>query len=346
MNNLPIVSIIIPCRNEEKFIGKCLDSIIANDYLKNDLEILVSDGMSEDKTREIVKRYSKVYPFISLINNVKKIIPAALNMGIQNSKGKIIIRMDAHNIYRKDYISQSVKCLYEYNADNVGGLWIVLPVNNTIIAKSIALSLSNFFGAGNAHYKIGTDAPKYVDTVPFGCYKREVFDKIGFFDEDMIRNEDDEFNHRLIKNGGKILLCPEIVSYYHPRESLLKTWRMYYQYGYFKPLVAKKVGSVLTWRQLMPTIFISSLFITAIFSFLVTKVAWIFFIIIILYVVTNLIVSLNIAIKKCFKCFLFLPIIFTILHFSYGFGYLKGIWDFIVLKRHRRKKIEDVPLTR
>ncbi|GJQ23461.1 MAG: hypothetical protein HBSAPP01_12510 [Candidatus Brocadia sapporoensis] len=212
-NNLPSISIIIPSRNEEKFIDKCLDSIIAQDYSKEKLEILVVDGMSNDKTREFIKGYSKQHRYIKLLDNPGKIVPTAMNTGIRDAHGEIIIRMDAHNIYEKDYVSKCVKYLQEYNVDNVGGIWVTLPGSNTLIAQSIAFALSHPFGVGNAYFRIGSKEPRYVDTVPFGCYKREVFQRIGLFDEDLVRNQDDEFNLRLTKNGGKLLLVPDIVSY-------------------------------------------------------------------------------------------------------------------------------------
>jgi glycosyltransferase involved in cell wall biosynthesis len=346
MRSSPQVSIIIPCRNEEMFIGKCLESIIANDYPKEKLEVLVIEGISEDKTKEIVNKYAKRFSFIKLLSNLKKIIPAALNIGIQNANGDIIIRMDAHNVYSKDYISKCVKYLTEYNVDNVGGIWVTLPGNNTIVAESIALALSHPFGVGNAYYRIGLKEPKFVDTVPFGCYKREIFDIIGLYDEDLIRNEDDEFNNRLIKNGCKILLVPDIVSYYYARETLAKLWKMCFQYGYFKPLVAKKSGVILTWRQLIPVLFVGSLITACILLFFSKSFIFLFLLILFSYLITNIGVSLSIAFKKGLKHIFSLPIVFSTLHFSYGYGYLVGIWDFILLKKYKRGKIEDFPLTR
>jgi len=347
MDRLPIVSIVIPCRNEERYIDKCLDSIVTNDFPKDMLEVLVIDGLSEDKTREIIRRYSNQYSYIKLLDNQKKIVSTALNLGIKNAKGNIIIRMDAHNIYKKDYISKCVKyILSEYNADNVGGIWITLPGNNTILAKAIALSLSHPFGVGNAFFRIGSKEPKYVDTVPFGCYKREVFDKIGYFDEDLIRNQDDEFNLRLIKSGGKILLVPEIVSYYYARDSLLKLWRMYFQYGYFKPLVVLKVGGVFTWRQLIPIVFISGVIISGLLSFILKPFFWMFLLLISTYSLANLFFSFSLGLQKERRCIFFLPIAFPVIHFSYGLGYLKGILDFVVWREQRRKRIKDLQLTR
>jgi len=341
-----IVSIVIPCRNEESFINKCLDSIIANDYPKDKLEILVVDGMSEDGTREIVENYSKKYSFIKLLSNQKRIVPTALNIGIQNASGEIIIRMDAHNVYKNNYISKCVRYLNEYDADNVGGIWVTLPGKESLIAKAIAIALAHLFGVGDSYFRTGVKEPRYVDTVPFGCYKREVFGKIGLFDEELVRNQDDEFNLRLIRNGGKILLVPEIISYYYGRDSLAKLWKMYYQYGYFKPLVAQKVGAILTWRQLIPSVFVGSLILTGLLSFFSDYFLWLFLLIVVFYLSANLAFSISIAFKGGLKLLPVLPIAFVTLHFSYGLGYLKGIWDFMILKRHLRRKIADVPITR
>ena len=344
--DLPFISIIIPSRNEEKFIGKCLDSIIANDFPKNKLEVLVVDGISEDRTREVVKEYTEKYLFIRLLDNPKKITPSSLNIGIKNAKGEIIMRMDSHATYGKEYITKCVKYLREYGADNVGGIWVTLPGGDTLVANSIALVLSHPFGVGNAFFRIGLKEPKSVDTVPFGCYKRELFENIGLFDEDLVRNQDDEFNLRLLKNGGKILLFPDIVSYYFSRDQISKLWKMYFQYGYFKPLVAQKVGGLFTWRQTIPSIFVISLFITGLFSFFIRYSLWGFFLILGSYIGVNLLFSLILSIKEDFKLFPFIAISFAALHVSYGVGYIKGVCDFIIAKRHLKRRTEDLKLTR
>jgi cellulose synthase/poly-beta-1,6-N-acetylglucosamine synthase-like glycosyltransferase len=345
MENKILVSIVIPCRQEEKFIGKCLDSIIDNCYPQDELEVLVVDGMSDDGTREIVHEYSNKYTWIKLIDNPEKIIPAALNIGIRNALGDIIIRMDAHNIYGKDYIAKCVKYLNEYNVDNVGGVWHTLPGNNTAVAEAIALGLSNQFGVGNAYYRIGLKESRLVDTVPFGCYRRKMFDVIGLYDETMIRNEDDELNTRLIKNGGKILLVPEIVSYYYARDTLKKLWEMCFQYGYFKPLVIRKVGSVFTWRQIMPALFMAGMLIFLLLSFISGPFRWSFMTIVALYLALNLFYSLKISLAKGLKYFPILPLVFFALHTGYGTGYLKGIWDFLV-REEARAPDREIALTR
>lgn len=346
MSEPATVSIIIPCRDEKQFIGACLDSIVANDYPKDRLEVLVVDGMSDDGTREIVQDYAKRQPFIRLLNNPKKVTPAALNIGLSNAKGQIIMRMDAHAVYPTNYISGLIYWLTKSHADNVGGVWITLPGNDSTMAKAIAIALSHPFGVGNAYYRIGTSAPRWVDTVPFGCYRREVFDRIGLFDEQLVRTEDDEFNLRLLERGGRILLVPDIVSYYYARESLRKLWRMLYQYGYFKPLVARKVGGVRTIRQVVPLVFVVSLLAAGAVAPWSIYARGLFGTIIIAYVLANLGCSTFIVFRRGWKCALSLAVVFPVLHISYGLGFLFGTLDHLIPGRSRRKNAAEIPITR
>lgn len=345
-NKYPLVSIIVPCRNEEDFIGQCLDSIIDNDYPKDMLEILIVDGMSEDGTRKIVKEYNRMFPFIILLDNCKRITSSALNRGIKAAKGDIIIIMGSHSTYEKNYLSQCVSYLTNGDADNVGGICKILPQNNSLIARSIAYALSSSFGAGDAYYRIGSEKTRYVDTVFGGCYRKKIFDVVGYFDEDLLRTQDSEFNARLIKNGGKILLVPTIVSYYYARKSLGELLKMNLQYGYSKPLAVKKIGKVYTSRQLLPPIFVASSFISLILSLFLKVFFWLFLFISISYIIVSLGYSLKISLKKGLKYFLLLPVVFATVHFGWGIGYLRGVWDFIIFEHHKKRKIKDMPLTR
>jgi GT2 family glycosyltransferase len=241
--------------------------------------------------------------------------------------------MDAHTLYPPDYIWKLVEWIERSKADNVGGICITRPGNQTPKAQAIAIGLSHPWGVGNSHFRIGVPAPKWVDTVPFGCYRREVFDKIGLFDERLIRNQDDEFNHRLVKSGGRILLVPEIVSYYTARESLGKLWTMYYQYGYFKPLAARTIGAVMTMRQLVPSAFVMSLVLTAALAPWSNLMAVIFGSIIISYGVLDLCIGVGVAVKRGFRCGAWSTVVFPVLHLSYGIGYLKGVLDFFILRK-------------
>lgn len=340
------VSVILPCRNESRAISSCLQSIVENEYPKDSLELLVVDGRSDDGTREIVDEFRKTFPWIRLLDNDRGITPAALNIGIRSSTSQIVMRMDAHTTYPPDYISKLVEWIERSKADNVGGICITQPANPSSKAQAIAIGLSHPWGVGNSHFRIGVSAPKWVDTVPFGCYRREVFDKIGLFDERLIRNQDDELNHRLIRSGGRILLVPEIVSYYTTRESLLKVWIMYYQYGYFKPLAVRTIGAVMTIRQLVPSAFVMSFVLTATLAPWSNLMAVLFGSILISYGIINLCVGVSVAAKKGWRCGFWATVIFPVLHISYGLGYLKGVLDFFILRKQSAADSFAVRLSR
>jgi len=328
-----LVSIIIPCRNEEKFIAKCLDSIINNDYPKENLEILIIDGMSEDETRQIVDEYIRRYPFIKILDNPKKITPSAFNIGIQQAKGEIIFTVSAHATYEKDYISKCISYMEKYEADNVGGRMITISGNNALVGKVIVLALSHRFGVGNSYFRIGSKEPKFVDTVPFGCYKKEVFEKIGLFNENLIRNQDIEFNLRLKKAGGKILLAPDIVSYYYARSDLKSLFRQNFKNGLWVIYSNRFAKAPFSWRHLIPFVFVSSLIGSLFLSIFWNPFLYLFLMIILAYLTANVFFSLNISLKNGMKLFPFIVISFFVLHFSYGFGSLWGIVKLVMPHR-------------
>jgi len=346
MDQQPLVSVIIPCRNEHGFIENCLASIVKQDYPKDKLEVLVLDGMSDDGTRELVQAHANCHPFIKLLDNPRRITPCALNLGIKSSTGQIIMVAGAHATYEKDYISKCASHLSSETVDGVGGLCKVRPQEDRLVANSIACVLSSSFGAGNAYYRIGSKKKRYVDTLFGACYKKEVFDTVGLFDEDMVRTQDSEFNARLTANGGRILLVPELTLYYYARDSLLKLWKTNFQYGYFKALASKKIGRILALRQLVPPLFVGSLIISLMLSLLYKPFLWLFVVVLGSYITTNLLFSLKFAIKKSAPYFFVLPLVFATIHVSWGLGFLKGIWDFVILRRYKRRKIIDTPPAR
>jgi glycosyltransferase involved in cell wall biosynthesis len=327
----PLVSVAIPCRNEREYIGACLESILSGDYPRHRLEILVADGQSEDGTREIVAEYAARYSCITVIENPKRNTPAALNAAIRLASGSIIVRMDAHVLYPPDYISRLVSALEETGADNVGGVLETVPADGSAAARAIAIGLSHRFGVGNSYFRTGTRGRREVDTVPFGCYRREVFERIGLFDEELIRNQDDELNFRLIRHGGRVLLTPDVSCRYFARRSFRHLSRMYYQYGYFKPLVARKVGRVMTVRQLVPSILLIALVNSAALSFAVPGAGAAFACIAALYGGAVLVCS-ALAAGGDMRCGAALTAVFPILHFSYGLGFLRGIWDHLLVQ--------------
>jgi glycosyltransferase involved in cell wall biosynthesis len=325
----PLVSVVVPCRNERRYIAACLDSILASDYPKDRLQILVADGQSEDGTRAIVERYAAQDPRITLIDNPSRTTPAGLNRAIRSASGSVIIRMDAHVLYPEHYIHSLVEALEETGADNVGGVLETVSSDASARGRAIALGLSHPFGVGNSHFRTGTSARREVDTVPFGCYRREVFDRIGLFDEELIRNQDDELNFRLLRHGGRVLLLPEVSSRYFARPSFGQLSLMYYQYGYFKPLVARKVGRVMTLRQLVPSLLVLSLAACAGISPWLPGAGAAFACIATLYLALVLTCSIW-ATGADLRCGAALTAVFPILHFSYGVGFLRGVYDHLL----------------
>lgn len=344
--SVPRVSIIIPCRNEVRWIAKCLESILGNDYLHDQLEVLVVDGMSDDGTRDVVAEVAGRYSCVHMVDNPRKITPAALNVGIASAKGEVIMRMDAHVEYPPHYISALVSHLTASGADNVGGLCLTCPASGSAMARAIAVGMSHPLGVGNSHFRIGSDKSRWVDTVPFGCYRREVFDKIGVFDEDLVRNQDDEFNLRLIRAGGRILLVPDVVSRYYARDSLARLWRMYFQYGYFKPLVIRKIGRVMTLRQVAPSSFVAALALLLIAGIWSMPALGALACLVGCYLLAIISVAITTLAKHGLACAVCLLAVFPSLHFSYGIGFIKGMVDFMILRRSGATHAAAVRLSR
>ncbi|MGO1368553.1 glycosyltransferase [Senegalia sp. (in: firmicutes)] len=327
----PYVSIIIPVYNEEKYIEECIRSLDNQSYPKDKLEILVVDGMSTDRTLEKVNKLSNELNInIKVIENTKRIAPTAMNLGIKNSTGDIIIRIDGHAYAHSDFISTSVKLLREKEVACVGGP--IETISQNFVGESIALAMACPFGVGNSLFRY-SKKEKYVDTLAFGAYKREVFEKIGCFDEELVRNQDDELNFRLIKSGEKILLSPKIKSYYYSRSSLKKLWKQYFQYGYWKVRVIQKHKMPSSIRQLVPMTFVISLLGSVILSLVNELGIKILLAITLTYLASSLFFSVKISYNKTPRFIAILPIIFFILHFSYGLGFINGIIDFLIRKK-------------
>ncbi len=325
------VSIVVPARNEEKFIAKCLDSTLAQTYPKEKTEILVVDGDSEDKTREIIKSYSEKHPLIRLIRNPRKITPAAMNLGINEARGEIIIRLDAHSIYPANYVEKCAAYLEKYEADNVGGIRRAIPAKNTKIAKAIALTFSSFFGVGNAYYQTGTKEPREVDTVFCGCYRKGVFKKIGLYNENLVRSQDMEFNIRLKRAGGKIMLVPDITIQYFPKSNFGAFFKHNVKDGVWAILPMKYGAPPFKLRHLIPLFFVLGIFGPLILSIWYTPFIYLTALVLAPYVLTSLYFSIRIALgEKKLTLLPFLITAFVIRHFGYGFGSLIGLVKLIL----------------
>lgn len=323
----PRVTVIVPCRDEAAHIEACLASILSTAYPLERLEVLVVDGRSRDGTRDVIASCARRHPAIRLLDNPAGTAPAALNIGIRAARGDIIARMDAHAVYPREYLPRLVEALQRTGADNVGGRLVTLPADDSAAAHGIALALAHPLGVGNSHFRIGCAAPRWVDTVPFGCYRREVFARVGGFDEELVRNQDDEFNHRLRQHGGTVLLVPDVVAYYYARRSRRQVWRMFYQYGYFKPLAARKLGRVATARQLAPPALVvggvGGALLAALWS--PALVPWLALVAVYQLVIAG--AAARAVPQHGPRRALAFASVVPLLHVSYGLGFLRGLWD-------------------
>jgi glycosyltransferase involved in cell wall biosynthesis len=318
------VSVIIPVRNEEKHIGECIESVLAQTYPQIDMEILLIDGRSEDRTRQIIESFAQNHPYIKVLDNPHRIVPAALNVGIRASKGDIIIRMDAHTSYDKDYIRNCVKTLEKVDADNVGGPIVTLPGDSTAVAQAIALATSHPFGVGNSKFRTSRKA-QYVDTITFGAFRKEIFDKIGLFNEKLIRNQDIELNSRIRRSGGRIFLTPEIKSFYYNQSTLKGLWRQNFRNGMWNIFTRAISRSSLSVRHFVPLLFVTSLLLSGIFAALHPEAVSLFVLVVVSYISANVFFTLRLGLKQSPKVVLLLPLVFFVMHFSYGLGSIVGI---------------------
>ena len=334
------IDIVIPCLNEEKYIDACLKSILAQDYPKELIQTFVVDGMSEDGTRAIIKAWEiKSEGRIKLIDNPQRHTPIALNLGILAGKAEVLTILGAHAKLHPDFCSRNVSALLENKqVACTGGL--INNIHENTSAKVISKAMSSPFGVGNARFRTGGKAD-YVDTVAFGAYRRSVLDEIGYFDEALVRNQDDELNFRVTKAGYLIWFDPEIQSDYFVRASFSKLFKQYRQYGYWKVFVNKKHKQITSVRQLIPFFFVlyCALGLLSCFNQL-TFSAWLSGLAI--YAAGAFIAA--IPKSENLKEWLQIAFVFLILHFSYGLGYAEGILEFILLGR--QAKSSQIKLTR
>jgi glycosyltransferase involved in cell wall biosynthesis len=343
ITHTPFVSLILPIRNETAYIERCLQAILAQDY-PGQMEVLIVDGMSTDDTLDLLQRFILQHSSIILLENPGKIVPTGINIALRQAKGEIVIRVDGHTLIAPDYVRQCVEALQRTNADNVGGK--MNAIGNNPFGKAVALATSTPFGVGGARFHY-SDREEWVDTVYMGAWPRRVFEKIGLFDEELVRDQDDEFNYRLRAAGGKILLSPKIKSEYTVRSAPKALWRQYYQYGFYKVRVLQKHPRQMSLRQFAPPAFVLALLLSALSAlfFLFTSCtlcpSWLIALpafVPILYLLANLLASIWTAIKKVRSArysllstlysLLLLPLVFAILHLSYGLGFLAGLVKF------------------
>lgn len=333
------LSVIIPCRNEQNYIAECVHAIYASQVpVEVQLSVFVVDGMSDDGTREIVTELQNSYPSLQLIDNTKQLTPYAFNLGIYADPSADYIQIvGARHILSSNYLSE---CLAQLKKDPdtwcVGGKIINQYINKT--GEYVAKAMSTSFGMGLGNFRTLNESG-YTDTVTSPMYPMWVFHKIGYFDEELIRNQDDDFNYRVTKNGGKIFFHAGISLKYYVRGNLRQLWKQFMQYGYWKVYVNKKHKAVTTLRQLVPPLFVLYLILIPVYL-LIPYVGFYFLSFLGIYILLALLVTSRIS--ESVSEFNRILVIFPILHISYGWGYLKGIGAFLVANKKPGEKYKKM----
>jgi glycosyltransferase involved in cell wall biosynthesis len=327
----PLVSVILPIRNEAQHIARSLGAVLAQDYPADRMEVMVVDGMSTDGTREIVESMRAGSHRVHLIDNARRIAPTALNAAIARARGEILVRVDGHCEIERDYVRRCVEHLRNDGVDGVGGP--LQTIGESLVAGGIAVAMSSTFGVGDSAFRTVSNKTMLVDTIAFPAYTRDIVERVGLFDEELVRNQDDDYNYRLRKIGAKVLLASDVRSRYYSRSSLRSLWRQYFQYGYWKVRVMQKHPLQMRPRQFVPPLFVGALLLSlaaAPFSFIFG--AWFALpcgLTAGSYALANFLASGSItARRRDWSLFLLLPIAFAILHVSFGLGFLVGLVKF------------------
>ena len=325
---VPKVSVIVPCYNEQSTIRLLLEALHQQTYPRAYMEVIVADGFSKDRTRDVIAAFQKECPELDVrvVDNPKRSIPSGLNRAIEAARGQIILRLDAHSQPYPDYIANSVSAHRAGRGDNIGGVWEIQPGADTWIAKCIAVAAAHPLGVGDALYRHTKQAAE-VDTVPFGSFRPTLIEKVGFFDESLLTNEDYEFNARVRKSGGRIWLDPSIRSIYFARPTLLELIRQYWRYGFWKWKMLRRYPDTLRWRQALPPLFVSSLIVLAVISIVVPFAKFLLAGELLLYFSIVVLASIYVAIQQR-KAYLIPGLMLAIpaMHISWGSGFLWSVF--------------------
>ncbi|NPV57928.1 MAG: glycosyltransferase [Anaerolineae bacterium] len=321
---MPRVSVVVPCYNEERTIAHLLTALCEQTYPRGEVEVVIADGLSTDRTREVIAAFASQHPDmqIHVVDNPARNIPTALNIAIANATGSIILRLDAHAIPAGDYIEQCVGALDAGLGENVGGVWRIHPYSDSLIARSIALAAAHPFGVGDARYRYSSKAG-LVDTVPFGCFLRETVEAIGGYDESLLTNEDYELNARIRLNGGRIYFTPHISAIYFSRATLPELARQYWRYGYWKFRMLKRYPRTLRARQALPPVFVGGMISLLLLGLFWRPAALVFLSLFAVYFLTLLAVSIVPAARAGNIMMAFgIPLAMMTMHFCWGAGFL------------------------
>jgi succinoglycan biosynthesis protein ExoA len=324
----PYISVVIPCFNEERFIGKVLQNLVSQ-YDSERLEIIVVDGMSTDETRSLVTEFIEERPElrVRLLDNPARNIPTALNLGVEQACGEVIVRMDAHSIPSANYVRRSVELLSDREVSVVGMPWRIEPGRNTLTARAIALAVSHPFGIGDAKYRQQHLASaQFVDTVPFGVFRKELWREAGGFNENLLSNEDYDFHYRVRQMGGRILLDASGHSTYFARGTVKELAAQYFRYGKWKAQMIKLHPASLRLRQTVAPLFVASLLLLSVLSLWWPVALWPLLAIIIAYALLASAFALQLSARGGdFKLAFVIPLAFFVIHTVWGSGFLLGL---------------------
>ncbi len=343
MHELPFVSVVMPVHNEAKFIARSLSSVLAQDYPTDLIEVIVTDGMSDDGTRDQILSIKEHHRNLHLIDNAGRIVSTGLNAALRKSRGEVIVRVDGHCEIDPDYVSKCVQHLLSDGVAGVGGP--VETVGETPRAKAIAVAMSSRFGVGGGSFRTERDRTRLVDTVAFPAYARRAIESAGPFDEELVRNQDDEYNYRLRQLGGRILLASDVHSRYYSRSTLPGLWSQYFQYGYWKVRVMQKHPLQMCPRQFLPPAFVFTLLTTALAAPFSISARMGFALTVCLYLLASLAASLLSRSHTGWRLMPFLCLSFSAMHFGYGFGFLWGLIRFWNRWGRRNNSLDVMPKT-
>lgn len=339
-----MISVVVPCRNEARYIRRFLRSVLNQRVEGVEWEVIVADGMSDDGTWEILQAEAATNPRIRVIRNPRLAVAAGLNSAIKAARGDVIVRMDVHTEYAPDYVEQCRRVLEETGADSVGGPWVA--EGNGYVGRAVAAVFQSPFGVGPARSRRrGYEGP--TDTVYLGCWPRRTFERFGLFDEGLVRNQDDEFNYRILRAGGMVWQSPRIRSFYRPRDSLSALFKQYMQYGFWKVAVIKKHGAPASWRHVVPGV---SVLLGGLLPLVAALGHWCGTLILgtALHLWLGLVgaylfgvglASLVAAKRQGWDLLPVLPAVFAAYHVSYGVGFLLGVMHFVI----QRKGCDEAP---
>ena len=328
MTKQPTVSVLMPVRNEASFIRRSLAAVLAQDYPQQLLQIIVADGMSTDGTRAIVEELAKQHANVTLIDNPGGIVACGLNAALAHATGEVVVRVDGHCEIASNYVRCCVAHIQSEGVEAVGGP--VETIGESYVARAIATAMSSPFGVGGSAFRLANSKTQFADTVPFPAYTRSLIDRAGLFDEELVRNQDDEYNYRLRKLGTKVLLASDVRSRYYSRVTLSSLARQYYQYGFWKVRVMQKHPRQMQPRQFLPPLLVLGLIVGLVLSAVAPSMRLAFVLAVAAYALVALLASILAAWprKHDWKLIPVLPIAFVLLHVSYGCGFLVGLAKF------------------